>query len=256
MKHGIRTAIIILSVCLGISVLALAGTFIYRNYFALQSTTVVVPDNLITDAAEKEVSSDDKSVQGQSESTENISLPTEVPAAALYLYERHENDNIPFDVKNMFPGDEITQYYCVRVEHKGTVKVRYHADIRPGYEKLAEVLKTRIVLITTGETLYDGLMRDMPEAIIHELPANQATTDELYYSITAYLDTSVGNDYQNKMLIADFRWWVEETEQLLPPKTGSESTIIYIAVGACLAAAALILIARRRKNEEGLKNEN
>lgn len=254
MTKGVRTTIVVLSICLALSVIALAGILIYKNYFALNPTTVVVPDNLISpDAEEKkdEATSGDHSAQGTGAENTGSAVGTTVPAAALYLYEKHEGDNIPFDVQNMFPGDSITQNYCVRVDHKGTVTVRYHADIRPGFEKLAEVLKCRIVLLTTGETLYDGLMRDMPEALMHELPTDSKTTSELYYAITAYLDTSVGNDYQNKKLIADFRWWVEETEQLLPPPTGSDSLPIYLAVGACLLAGALILVCRKRKAEEG-----
>ncbi len=46
----------------------------------------------------------------------------------------------------MFPGDTQTRYFCVRVAHTGDVVVRYHADIRDGYEKLAEVLRIQIRL--------------------------------------------------------------------------------------------------------------
>ena len=47
----------------------------------------------------------------------------------------------------MFPGDTQTRYFCVRVAHTGDVVVRYHADIRDGYEKLAEVLRIQIRLL-------------------------------------------------------------------------------------------------------------
>ncbi len=119
---------------------------------------------------------------------------------SLQLYNKQPEDNTPFRVTNMFPGDQETKNFRLQVSHHDKVTVHYHADIRPGYEKLAEVLKVRVVLKTTGEELYNGLMRDMPASLDHVLSASGQTTDELLYEITAYLDTSVGNAYQNKDL--------------------------------------------------------
>lgn len=75
----------------------------------------------------------------------------------------------------------------------------------------------------------------------------------LEYEITAYLDTSVGNDYQNKDLIADFKWWVEETGNLDDsPKTGDTSNILLWAVLAAgsLSMMILLLVTHRRKEDE------
>ena len=171
-------------------------------------------------------------------------------AAVISLYRKHAEDNQPFQVGNMFPGDAETKYYCVKISHSGDVIVRYHADIRSGYEKLAEVLRCRIVLLTTNETLYDGLMRDMPESLNHSVKTDTSTESELYYGITAYLDTSVGNEYQNKDLIADFRWWVQDTGNLDPPQTGDTSNIY---LWMCLASGSLLILlflVRKRRKEE------
>ena len=100
--------------------------------------------------------------------------------------------------------------------------------------------------------MYDGLMRDMPESVSYQLASRERTTDELYYEITAYLDTSVGNDYQNKDLVADFRWWVEETGNL-GPKTGDSSNLMLwmlLALAAGAALAALIVIRRRKEGKK------
>ncbi len=131
--------------------------------------------------------------------------------------------------------------------------MHYKATVRPGYEKLAEVLKVRVKLLSTGETMYDGLMRDMPESLTHKLAPPKSTTAELYYEITAYLDTSVGNDYQNKDLIADFKWWVEETGNLDDsPQTGDNTNILLWAALAAASGCVLILLlfVRRRKEDE------
>ncbi len=114
--------------------------------------------------------------------------------------------NTAFSVGNMFPGDVETKDFNVNVSHKKPIRLYYHADIRPGFEKLAEVLKIKIYLPQKDIMLYDGLMRDMPNSLVHKLKAGEKS---VLYRISAYLDTSVGNEYQNKSLIADFRWWYE-----------------------------------------------
>lgn len=152
----------------------------------------------------------------------------------------------------MFPGDSETKYFRVRVSYHDKITVHYKATVRPGYEKLAEVLKVRVKLLTTGETMYDGGIADMPESLTHKLASQKSTTDELYYEITAYLDTSVGNDYQNKDLIADFKWWVEETGNLdHAPQTGDPSNILLWAVlAACSGSMMILLLVVRRRKEE------
>jgi len=127
-----------------------------------------------------------------------------------------------------------------------------HYLIKPvDNEKLAEVLKVKITLLTTGEEMYNGLMRDMPKSLSHTLNSNGDAEDELYYEITAYLETDTGNEYQNKQLTADFKWWVEETGNLIPPKTGDSSAVLPWAAAAAVSGCVIIvLIARRRREEE------
>ncbi len=115
-----------------------------------------------------------------------------------------ESGNIAFSVENMFPGDVETKDFTVKVKHKKATSLYYHADIHPDCKDLAEVLMVKIELPEKDVELYDGLMKDMPSALKYDLAADEK---EVLYRITAYLDTSVGNEYQNKTLLADFRWW-------------------------------------------------
>lgn len=276
----LTTVIVVLIVLLCLSVTALTGTLIYNRFVRTEPITVDVPGNIITpdgednssaettpppfESANGEASSelDTSTVPDQSETTsasEAVPETTESEttgttsvssskASAIALHNRKPEDNTPFQVTNMFPGDRETKYYCVKVSYKGDIIVRYHADIRPGYEKLAEVLKVKIRLPETDETLYDGLMRDMPKSLNHALYTNEKTQSELYYEITAYLDTSVGNEYMDKELIADFRWWVEETENLDSPQTGNDRNIyLWFALAAGSLFVLIILLAKRRK---------
>ncbi len=279
-KKKIKIAIIILAVLLGCSLLALGGTLVHNKLAGTVPAAVTVPDNLITpdgeakasdssDEAEEKTTSDSKaSATGKTQSTKQKSASTTADntsattvsatagtkrAANIELYDKQPEENTPFQVGNMFPGDSETKYFRVQVSYKNKVTVHYKATVREGYEKLAEVMMIRIKMLGTGETLYNGLMRDMPESITYELTSAESTTDELYYEITAYLDTSVGNEYQNKDLIADFSWWAEETVNLEPtPRTGSG---LDITLWACLAVASggvmfFLLLARKRREEE------
>ena len=270
-KKKIKIIIIVLAVLLGLSLLALGGTLIYNKIANTTPATVTVPDNLITpdedttkpDSSDTEKPDDSESDSQTPSSSADASSSAVTPtqsttaevkkAATIELYNKQPEENTPFQVGNMFPGDVETKYFRVRISYHDKITVHYKAAVRPGYEKLAEVLKVRVKLLSTGETMYDGLMRDMPESLTHKLASKKSATDELYYEITAYLDTSVGNDYQNKDLIADFRWWVEETGNLDDsPQTGDTSNILLWAVLAACSGSMMILllVTRRRKEDE------
>ena len=269
-KKKIKIVIIVLAILLGLSLLVLGGTLVYNKIANTTPATVTVPDNLITpdDDTTKPDSSDtekpdssDTQTPSSSADTSSSAVPAQSTtaetkkAATIELYNKQPEENTPFQVSNMFPGDGETKYFRVRVSYHDKITVHYKATVRPGYEKLAEVLKVRIKLLSTGETMYDGLMRDMPESLTHKLASKKSTTDELYYEITAYLDTSVGNDYQNKDLIADFKWWVEETGNLDDPTiTGDTSSIVLWAMLAACSGSMIILLLITRRRKEDKKN--
>ena len=269
-QNKIKIIIIVLAVLLALSLAALGGTLIYNKIANTTPATVTVPDNLITpdeDTTKPDSSDTEKpdSSDTQTPSSSADASSSAVPAqsttaetkkaATIELYNKQPEENTAFAVGNMFPGDSETKYFRVRVSYHDKITVHYKAAVRPGYEKLAEVLKVRVKLLSTGETMYDGLMRDMPESLTHKLASKKSTTDELYYEITAYLDTSVGNDYQNKDLIADFKWWVEETGNLDDsPKTGDTSNILLWAVLAAGSLSMMILLLVTRRRKEGNAN--
>lgn len=277
----IHTAIVILSVLLAISLLAIAGLIIYNRLKPRETTTVTVSDNLITpnesetqsatqeSADNKKTDKSNGKENGKNSSSASVKKnnagnnnnyaqgfygnPNIKTAAKMKLYNRQPEDNIPFEVENMLPGDSETKYFGVQVSYCNALTVNFRATVRDGYEKLAEVMKIRIKLLSTDEIVYDGLMRDMPSCVTYKLYSEKDTTEEFYYEITAYLDTSVGNEYQNKSLIADFNWSVEEVSNLVsPPRTGS---MTHMAAWCDLAVSSafvivILLIARKRKEDD------
>lgn len=210
------------------------------------------------------------------ETVSTVEQPVEIK-----LTKRKDKDNVTFKVSNMFPGDKISGDYCVKVSYEDAVVVNFRVDIGKGYDKLAEVLKCKIVLSDTGEVLYDGLMRDVPETLGCALPYAEKDEAELCYQITAYLDTSVGNAYQNTNFEADFVWWIEVEEQAntdtgepITPDLDDEgdniggpdvdknaagtttetdddtNMVIWLVLAVCAATAFVVLVCVKKRKED------
>lgn len=261
-KKKTRIVIIILAVLLGLSLLALGAVLIHNKsgntkpVAAYASQNIVIPNKENSRQSDNSCKTKSKAgvIYNRSQSSKmrvTSGKSGSYSSATLALYNKKTNDNLPFEVSNMFPGDEYTKYFRVRVSYRDTVTVHYRADVRNGFEKLPEVLKIRIMLLSSGETLYDGLIKDMPKSLPVELVSEKSTTQELNYEITAYLENSVGNEYQNKNLIADFKWWVEGAENLEnSPKTGEEKAFFHIAFAAALFSFVLVLLLLVLKRKE------
>lgn len=241
----------ILAALFAVSLTVLIGTLVVRHFAYSEQVAGKVQGNIIASDDEERPDKKEKPVSetGRTETAEAVSNDGVTRTEAITLHNRQPEDNTPFQAANLFPGDRMTKYYCVKVCYKDDIIVRYHADIRPGYEKLSEVLKVKIRLIDEDRTLYDGLMRDMPAALECALSTDTSTQSELHYGITAYLDTSVGNEYMDKSLIADFRWWVEETDHLDAPQTGDRS-FAYFWTGMVLGSFCLLLFCFKRSRKE------
>lgn len=257
----IRGGIIILSVISALSITAAAAVMVGSYQTDKKGTSVTIPAAILAqnenrNEEQASAETDDKAVDSSFiDLRANKSKAEDDTAVVISLYDGQPQDNQLFNAENMFPGDAEVNRYCVRVSYNDAIKVRFHADIKPGYEKLAEVLKCRVTLLKEGgnTVLYDGLMKSMPESIDQSLSTETGTTSDLYYEITVYLETSVGNEYQDKELTADFRWWVEETGNLDPaPPTGDNSKVaLFAALAVCsLIALALLLFIKRRNKED------
>lgn len=238
-----KIIIIVLSVCLAASIVALCLVLLGVKK---QVYTADVKDNVI--ASDKNAM---KNMSAFSAAPVMDVTYSKGKEAEIELYKNHPEDNIAFCADNMFPGDVESRHFNVKVSYKGDITVKYSATVRPGYEKLAEVLKCRIVY--NGKTMYDGLMKDMPKSLDIPLASASKTTAELGYDITAYLETSVDNPYQNKTLIADFKWWVEEEENLEPFTGDSAKIVLFCALGASALAVIIVLLIVRRKGDKNDK---
>lgn len=138
-----------------------------------------------------------------------LSVPVTAFAASVTKVRLNEpgiyKEGYRFEVSNMFPGDSVSREFTVVVSHKKAVTLHFETEItkKDADHPLSDVLMLRIEV--PGQTVYEGLMKDVQHTYV--LPAAQK---EAVYTITAYLPTSVGNDYMRKSLMADFIWWYEE----------------------------------------------
>lgn len=254
-KKILKITITALAILLAVSLFLLGAALFFKNKEKQNESVATIKDNFIL---QKDESSDTQKSNSEDflngDSAQSASNSQFKNTTLLELYDKQPKDNTAFQIGNMFPGDSQTNYYRVRVSYSGKITVGYKATVKKGYEKLGEALKIRIKLINSGEILYDGYIREMPESLTYTSVSFNKTVDELNYEITAYLDTSVGNEYQNKTLIADFNWWAEETENLeSSPKTGISADFlpfVIISLAAGLIFVFLLLARGRGKEKE------
>ena len=135
-QNKIKIIIIVLAVLLALSLAALGGTLIYNKIANTTPATVTVPDNLITpddditkpDSSDTEKTDDsymqtpDSSAAASSSAVPTQSTTAEVKkAATIELYNKQPEENTPFQVENMFPGDSsVVLYFADTGRRRGT----------------------------------------------------------------------------------------------------------------------------------------
>lgn len=268
----LKVLIIILSVLLVLSAGGLAAKYVYDNFFASDRASVTVPDNVIGDdgdSAQSGESSGTEDTQSGAASGESVpagsgdvsgsestgtggSETEDRPAAELLeLYKTKPEDNEKFEVENMLPGDTVTRYFCVRVNHGEALDLYFSADVTGQTKQLGDVLNIKVTRL--GE---DTALCDLPfsEADGKEYKTqaaeNTAGVTDVYYRIDVSLDTSVGNEYQAAGLTADFKWFVKDESGLVSPGTGDTSITVLWALLAASSAALIILLPVYRKGDK------
>lgn len=266
----LKVIIIILSVLLVLSAGGLAARMIYLNFFAPTQSTATVPDNLIgeesSEANPTESSEDSSNQTGSDNAADTNSTNTSASsrpqpdqadkpsaeAKVLELYQGKPGDNERFEVKNMFPGDTETKYFCLKVNHNKDIDLFFRADITEQTKNLGDVLHIKVTHLESGKELFDGAFSEINGREFSELlKVNEEKSTIAYYQVDVSLDTSVGNDYQAAKLTADFEWYVKDDGGLTPPQTGDTTNLtLWIILAASSLLLILLLTFRRRKEDE------
>lgn len=257
-SRKLRTVIIILAVLLVISAGGLAARIIYLNFIAPGQETVTVPDNLLVEnnTPTEDADDSDSDVEGQAlDKDQGYHTPTQhdgtgEEADVLELYSRNPGVNEKFSVYDMLPGDNVTGYFCVRINHEADIELFFSSHITEMTKDLGKVLNIRITSMNTGDVIWDGPFSEADDKEFSRLFTADGSGQTLaYYKIDVYLDTSVGNEYQNAELKADFRWYVKEDGKLTPPKTGDSYDLEIMAAVAAVSFILLMIFAARLRKE-------
>ena len=166
----------------------------------------------------------------------------------------------------MLPGDSEEKTFTVTVKHRKTATVHFEAKLANDSviddttgRKLSDGMNIKVVQGT--DTLYNGSIAGLTTAtprpaVDVEVPGSRTT--DLPYTITVSLPTSAGNEFQNKTLTIDLKWWLASDEGgggggtiiVDSSKTGDDFSP-FLMGGAALVSLSLlaVLLLRRRKGE-------
>lgn len=141
-------------------------------------------------------------------------------ATVLELYKGRPDANQKFEAGNMFPGDRETRYFCVRIYHDQPVQVFFRPEVTYETRSLGSGLKIAATRLGMGGMLCDDTFSAVSGHSYGEaFQPNQDGVTVLYYRVEVYADTSMGNEYQQAALKADFDWYVQDEKQ--PARSGS-----------------------------------
>lgn len=256
----LKITIVILTILLLIASLSYTGVVLYNNYKEKESIIEkkedVEPQKIIDETPEvKQTEENENKKEIKEETKEEQEIPEEIIDESLLikLYKHHKDDNTKFYLDNMFPGDIETKYYCVRVSYKDKIVLRFNATFNSEDDYLNEVTNIKIKLLNTNEVLYEGLIKDIPQELTYKTKTNRYTTEDFYYEITVSLDKTAGNEYQDKTIKGNFKWFVEEDNLVPSPDTGDYITYwVFGAILSLIVITLIIIFNKRKQNTEKL----
>ncbi len=261
--------IVILIVLIALSTVALAARLVYLSALGKPPAVVVVPDNLIGKEEPPSGTDPEPSAPESSAPTEDAESPSAAtgtaPSAAreehapvISLYKGQGFDSEAFQAVGLLPGDRETKYFALNISHSSKVTVYFRATVTEQTKSLAEALHIKITQLDADAVLYSGPFAEMTQEGYETDFAPASSGETLaYYKIEVSMPTSAGNEYQAARLLADFTWFVGDTDTLEPPKMGdSRDLLLYlILTGISAAAMGILLFARRRKEVPDGKQE-
>lgn len=259
----LKIPIIILSVLLVLSAGGLVARMIYLNVYRPTQATVTLPDNRIreesalptentADNSKQTEFSDPADTDTTHASVSSRPNKADKPAAeVLELFQGKPSVNERFEVKNMFPGDTETKYFCVRAHHDKDIELFFKTNVTEQTNNLGNALHIKVTHMDTGKVLVDAPFSEISGGEFSErLKANGEKSTNAYFEIDVSLDTSAGNDYQAARLTADVEWYVKDGGGLTPPQTGDSTNILLWSILAVSSLLLIVILWKRRKEGE------
>lgn len=280
----LRKAIIAILVLLILVAVALGVSYLYRHMKDADNSKTSVPQSLISEQQTDEdnqnntndnnlsekaglenkdggfdihqnnnESADDNSAVTDGDATSNIQ-----EAPYLELDKNNTYFNQKFQVRNMLPGDKVTEFFAVNVYHDKDVQLFFVSDVTEETKNLSNVLKLRVTELVSEKVLFDDTFSHINgKEFAQIIEASSDGESRLYYKAEAYLDTSVGNEYQGALLNADFKWYIKDDgKSALTAKTGDNiNLILWWTLGILAVTLAVLLILGRKKESSNNSNK-
>ena len=154
----------------------------------------------------------------------------------------------------MLPGDSFINYYSVSVAHKKDIILYFNIDYSLD-NNLTDVLNLEITDIDNNAIVYNGKFNDFETVSFYLQNINEEKINTIVnFSIKYSLDTSVGNEYQNKEINFDYNWTVNDVDLLCNNhQIGFTGGIFYIvssiivSVLLCFNLAVLTIVLLKNK---------
>lgn len=164
------------------------------------------------------------------------------------------------DGTGMLPGDSKQETYTVSVKYGEPVKLHFGATLRTNGSADSQLLAEGLLVTVyrDGELLYDGTVAGLAESQQAQegLEILEPSPTKLTYTIKVTLPTSAGNEYQDKTVTVDLKWWLTSDsggshpgggEVIVVPKTGDDFPMELMIGAAALALVLLVVLLGRRR---------
>ena len=158
-----------------------------------------------------------KSGSDSTSATVGGNVVTVTPTDVISLSDKNTVGDLRFMANNMFPGDRESKHVYIGIEDAGVQALCFDVRVTDQTKSLADVMG--IFVAVDGVTVYDGSVANLPSVMRVLL---DETAQELDYEIALYLDTAVGNDYQQASLELAFDWWVNDSDYAAEPTPPTE----------------------------------
>lgn len=213
----LKKCIVVLGILLAISCAALAGKIFYARSVAPAAVVTVPGNRLSEEAAQPTAFGGSGAATGRTQRQKHgapdsgATLPAGEEATRLELFRGQPAANEKFHADNLFPGDQLTRYYCVRVNHDQPVQIFFRCDITDQTKSLGDGLEISVTRLGGNGALCAGTFSEVNGKTWGETfqPSARGVT-ELYYRVDVSADTSLGNEYQQASLDADFTWYAQD----------------------------------------------
>ena len=164
------------------------------------------------------------------------------------------------DLKNVMPGDTLSQQIQVRNDASNQVKVKIYVRSLGAHEESAAFLSQLQLLVEQdGDSVLFEAAADQPAQLTDWVCLGTLLSGgTVDLDVTLYVPQTLGNEFQNAAGYLDWEFMVEEypiePEDPQPPKTGDETPIgLYMgimAASAVMLGILVLMMVMRKKKEE------